>query len=165
MEHTPPSNKPKSAQPTAAATDLTPEQAHDLVIELEHAGVPPEAIEVEGTGVMTNRDMQAADARAANRISSRVAVGASFGAALGPIVAIVIVALTSASGVAIYLGAAIVGGVLGGLSGLYSGLTLQRDAVATDAPGRKDVSVDTSNLDADDTHHAQKAVEQSAGTA
>ncbi len=131
----PPHDEPV-AGPTVRSRPLSPDKAHDLVLDLERQGVETDKIGVDTAAPRTVAEVSAVDNATVRRQGRRVAVGAVAGAAVG--VALALIALAVADGLRwppTVITAALVGTLLGALVSLYAGLEASTEVDDVDSGG------------------------------
>ncbi len=132
---------------TVTSEELPPVEAHELIVELEHAGVPPRVITIDTTGERSTKQLVDADRRSIQRLVSRVSIGALVGLTAGLGIGLFTYLTTSESAAVSFVFPTIASTLLGSLYGLYSRLSLHRNISDLDMAEAARVSVDLHELD------------------
>lgn len=132
------------------SASLNPDQARDLVIELERSGLDTSRIQVDAAPPISAEAIGRTDGRTVKRPGLRVAGGLIVGAAVGLVLGLIVGSMSDTATSAIVLALTIGAAIIGGLVGLYSRLSMSTELTDVDSGVTSTVRIDVSGLDHDD---------------
>lgn len=150
-------------RPTVRSEPLPPDDAHELVLDLERQGVSSDHIAVETEPPRTVPEVSAVDKATVRRQGRRALAGAVVGAAVaGALALIALLVWDNLWWPPTVITAAIVGFLLGALWSLYGGLEATPEVVDADTGGPTVIETRVVDLDQDKADDVRRRTDRAA---
>jgi len=150
-------------RPTVRSEPLPPDEAHELVLDLERHGVSSDHIVVETEPPRTVPEVSAVDNATIRRQVRRAVIGAAAGAAVA--VGLALLALLIWDSLwwpPTVITAALVGSILGALWSLYGGLEATPEITDADAGSPTVIETRVVDLDQNDAREVRRRTDRAA---